>query len=463
MTEPIELKEYEEKFTSDPKLKELDLGGLRNYLKRQKINSALNVYSNSIKADSRVGVIKYKKTTIQILPKLISPNGNEEYNNKENDNKKDKEKETILKNLIYMLSFTKKLDIKTNEVAKLSKENNPFLEILIREYANSLFECLKRLTPQRYIREENNLNYLKGKIKFPENIRYNCSNSAKFYCEYDEYSENNILNQLFLFVSTCLYYVTNNGYNKKTLKFIINYYSDIELVRFDKFKANKIKLSRNQELFKKPFMLAKMFIENATVDLTKTKIENIILLWDMNVLFEEFVFELLKRNKSEFGDWNFTAQKGKLLFFDSTAKSQNTSSQESSLRDSERGVAIQHRMTDVDIYAENTKTNEKIIIDTKYKKIETLKDISSPDVYQVSTYCLLHGATRGILLYPKWKEDKNSDYRLNTDKEFKKNINIKFKTVNLLHKDLKEELKKEDNEIIKDLKKLFEKEMKKEQ
>ena len=459
MTKPIEIKEYEKINKSDEALNGLDLVGLQKYLTRQKLDSALTVYADSIKADSWVGVIKYKKTTIQILPKLISPNGNEEYNNKENDNKKDKEKETILKNLIYMLSFTKRLDIKTNEVAKLSKEKNPFLEILIREYANSLFECLKRLTPQRYIREVNNLNYLKGKIKFSENIRYNCSNSAKFYCEYDEYSENNILNQLFLFVSTCLYYVTNNGYNKKTLKFIMNYYSDIELVRFDKFKANKIKLSRNQELFKKPFMLAKMFIENATVDLTKTKIENIILLWDMNMLFEEFVFELLKRNKSEFGDWNFTAQKGKLLFFDSTAKSQNTSSQESSLRDSERGVAIQHRMTDVDIYAENTKTNEKIIIDTKYKKIETLKDISSLDVYQVTTYCLLHGATNGILLYPKWKDDKNVGYKLNTYKEFKTNINIKFKTVNLLHESLKEELKV----IIEDFKKLFKKEENQEQ
>ena len=222
MTKPIEIKEYKEKKKSE--LQDLDLTGLRNYLKRQKLENVLDVYADSIKANSWVGVIKYKKTTIQILPKLISPNGNEEDNNKENDNKnkKDKEKETILKNLIYMLSFTKRLDIKTNEVAKLSKENNPFLEILIREFANSLFECLKRLTPQRYIREENNLNYLKGKIKFSENIRYNCSNSAKFYCEYDEYSENNILNQLFLFVSTCLYYLTNNGYNKKTLKLIMN-------------------------------------------------------------------------------------------------------------------------------------------------------------------------------------------------------------------------------------------------
>ena len=141
MTEPIELKEYEEKKESE--LQGLDLVGFRNYLNRQKLSSVIDVYSDSIKSSQWVGVIKYKKTIIQILPKLICDN---------DDNK------TILKNLIYMLSFTKRLDIKTNEVAKLSKEKNPFMEILIREFADSLFECLKRLTPQKYIREENNLN-----------------------------------------------------------------------------------------------------------------------------------------------------------------------------------------------------------------------------------------------------------------------------------------------------------------
>ena len=69
-----------------------------------------------------------------------------------------------------ILSYTKNLDIKSTNSAKLSKTENPFLEVLIREYAQSLFECLKRLTPKNYIREEDNLNYLKGKLKFTYKI-----------------------------------------------------------------------------------------------------------------------------------------------------------------------------------------------------------------------------------------------------------------------------------------------------
>ena len=404
--EPIVIKEYEEK-----DIKDCDLDKLQSYIKCQNLSSALNVTRNGIKANSWVGVIKYKKTHFQILPKLICD---------DNENK-----ECILKNLIYMLSYTKNLDIKTNDDAKLSAERNPFIEILIREYAKSLFDCLKRITPKQYTRQEDNLNFLKGKIKFNKNIKYNSSNNAKFYCEYDEFSEDNILNQLFLFVSTCLYNISDNSQNKKLLNFIINYYSDIKLVRFDKFKARKIKLSQNQELFKKPFNLAKMFVEKTSVDLSKNKFENITLVWDMNVLFEEFVFEIMKKSCP---DWKLTAQKGRKLL---------------------KGNENKKRNTFIDIFAQ--KEYKNLIIDTKYKKFIDEDSFSNADVFQVSTYCLLHNTNNAILLYPQWENNKKPDtrdYYLNNGND---NYKISFKTINLKYDNLKnniDNIKQEIQEIL---------------
>lgn len=406
MTEPIIVKEY-----SKVEINDSYLDKLQAYLKCQKLESAFKVSRHGIKTKSWVGVIKYKNLHLEILPKLISEDAN-------NDKKiSEEERSIILKNLIFMLSYTKNLDIKTNDNAKLSTEKNPFIEILIREFATSLFEALKRLTPKRYVREEENLNYLKGKIKFSENIRYNCTNQAKFYCEYDEFSENNLLNQLFLFVSTCLYNISNNSNNKKTLKFIINYYSDISFVRFDKFKVRKIKLTRNQELFKKAFNLAKMFVEQTSVDLSKNKFENITLVWDMNKLFEEFIFELIKRKIPE---CEAIAQKPKRLL-----KREN----------------VTRRDTRIDILIQNP----QVIIDTKYKKFTDFDDISSADIYQVTTYCLLHNYKRAILLYPQYdkKEPDICDYQLNCAEN---NYHIDFCTVNLKNNDLKN--KEVQNSII---------------
>ncbi len=413
MAEPIIVKEYAKVEINDSYLDKLQA-----YLKCQKLESALKVTRHGIKTKSWVGVIKYKNLHLEILPKLISEDAN-------NDKKiSEEERSIILKNLIFMLSYTKNLDIKTNDNAKLSTEKNPFIEILIREFATSLFEALKRLTPKRYVREEENLNYLKGKIKFSENIRYNCTNQAKFFCEYDEFSENNVLNQLFLFVSTCLYNISNNSYNKKTLKFIINYYSDISLVRFDKFKVRKIKLTRNQELFKKTFKLAKMFVEQTSVDLSKNKFENITLVWDMNKLFEEFIFELIKRKIPE---CKAIAQKPKRLL-----KKEN----------------VTRRDTRIDILIQKP----QVIIDTKYKKFTDFDDITSADIYQVTTYCLLHNYKRAILLYPQYdkKAPDICDYQLNCAEN---NYHIDFCTVNLKNNDLKD--KEVQNSIISKLKSII--------
>lgn len=423
MSKTIILKEYEEitknKNQANNKVKyneildnaNCDLDKLQSYLKCHNLDTILKVTRHGIMADSWVGVIKYKKHQFQILPKLICDNDNAG---------------NILRNLIFMLSYVKKLQIKTSDIAKLSTAQNPFLEVLIREYANSLFECLKRITPKKYVREEDNLNYLKGKIKFTENIRYNNVNQAKFYCEYDEYSENNILNQLFLFVSTCLYNIANDSFNKKILKFIINYYNDIKLVRFDKFKVEKIRLSRNQESFRKPFNLAKMFIENTSVDLSKNKFENITLIWDMNKLFEEFVFEIMKKNESELG-WKFTAQKRKSLLVSDDDKKRNTY---------------------VDIFAENN--NDKIILDTKYKIFKGIDDFLNADVFQVSTYCLLHNTNKAVLIYPRWNKEVPNvpSFKLNTDE---KNIKINFKTIDLCYTNLKQHLE----EIMDDIKEIL--------
>lgn len=416
MLQAKQIKEYSE--IKENELESCNLDKLQAYLKCRNLDSALKVTRHGIKTKSWVGVIKYKNLHLEILPKLISADAN-------NDGEiSEAERSIILKNLIYMLSYTKNLDIKTNDNAKLATEKNPFIEILIREFANSLFESLKRLTPKRYVREEENLNYLKGKIKFSENIRYNCTNQAKFYCEYDEFSENNLLNQLFLFVSTCLYNISNNSYNKKTLKFIINYYSDISFVRFDKFKVRKIKLTRNQELFKKAFNLAKMFVEQTSVDLSKNKFENITFVWDMNKLFEEFIFELIKRKIPE---CKAIAQKTKRLL---------RSTQETR-RDTKVDILVQH---------------PQVIIDTKYKKFTNFDDISSADIYQVTTYCLLHNYKRAILLYPQYDKTPPDicDYQLNCAEN---NYHIDFCTVNLKNNDLKD--KEVQNSIIAKIKSII--------
>ena len=144
----------------------------------------------------------------------------------------------------------------------------------------------------------------------------------------------------------------------------------------------------------------------------------------MNKLFEEFIFEIMKKSQNEWG-WEFVAQKGKRLLCGDTNKKRNTF---------------------VDIYCKRNSDSYSIILDTKYKKLQSSDDFSNADVFQVSSYCLLHGAKHAILLYPRYDEEKPiiPDYHLNTED---KNYKINFKTINLKYGNLKDELESIKNEI----------------
>lgn len=116
-----------------------------------------------------------------------------------------------------------------------------------------------------------------------------------------------------------------------------------------------------------------------------------------------------------------------------------------------QGDTNKKRNTFVDIMIE--KENEKIIIDTKYKKLESIDNVSNADIYQVTTYCLLHNAHHSILLYPQWSDEKiiNKEYFLNIDHACESNrYKIDFKTINLKYEYIgnKESLCKIKKEII---------------
>ncbi|MBR4891769.1 MAG: hypothetical protein IKZ34_01120 [Alphaproteobacteria bacterium] len=368
---------------SNPLLDSGFVDGLEHFLQKNKLDKVLSFGRKGIKASSYVGVIKYKNIQFEILPKLSSKN--------EDDNQ-------ILKNLFYMLSFTKKLNVKNNKSASLSACSNPFLEILIGAFAEGLFDALKRCAPKGYIVRSENVKYLKGRLNLPSHIKYNSFNQSRFFCDYDEFSENNVLNQLFLYVATCLYSVCRTQQNKKLLKLIINFYSDVDFVCFDNKDLSVIKLSRAQSGFEMPLKLAKMFVEKTSVDMSAHKFENIALIWDMNFLFEEFVAEFLKRYKQDLDIKYISCQHSRKLLIS---------------EENDRGYASTY--VDVFLVMNNGK---KLVLDTKYKNNQgQFGEFSNADVFQVTTYCRLHDCHNAILLYPAADKNKNDEhsYRLNVD------------------------------------------------
>ena len=107
-----------------------------------------------------------------------------------------KDKSIFIKNIYYMLSyaFTTLKQGGYEDVAAEEFENmhNLFAAILAKGISRQLKQGLYR----EYLNRKEDIAVVRGKINMPGTIRNQLSRKQQLTCEYDELSENNLLNQI---------------------------------------------------------------------------------------------------------------------------------------------------------------------------------------------------------------------------------------------------------------------------
>ncbi len=349
-----------------------DLGISRNqaqqfkiFLLQKGLSKALDFQLDYICTNSYVGTIKYKDFQLNILPKILG--------DKDSD---------CLKNLAFMLKYTNKLTIHNINFAQLERlSNNPFLEFLIAHYAKILLDTLNLHIPHHYESYEDNLPTIKGRILFSKHFKVNCANQAKTYCQFDEFTPNNLLNQTLKFVAHALAQLTKVKETRNKLLKILAIYDDVVLKSISYSQTKKILLNKNQIRFKDSLDLAKLFLQHSTISLHDHNFNNLAILFDMNLLFEEFVSVALEK-----------IFPGK--------------------------VQIQARHTIIKDIAGLPNTSYTIkpdillgintIIDTKYKILDLPeRKPAESDIYQMLAYSKFYERKNIILCYPVYKQHYN--------------------------------------------------------
>lgn len=394
-TKNITLKEYET--TKSWELNAQDI------LEVEKLNSLSKTEIFEIKAWNRirakqyVWIVKINNNNIQVLPKIFW----------------DKQ-ESIVKNLLYMLSYTKKLKIRESDIAKLWKVDDLF-EVFIYIFSKELIELLKKDFKKHYNIIEENSSFLKWKLLFNEHIKNNLFNKSKFFVQYEKMDENFLLNIFLNSVCQKLLHITKSKVNYKLLsrcRFILK---DIDTTIFKTPKnLETLNFNKQNHEYKNVFSLWKMLYFWNSPNFSNNLENNFSLLFDMNLLFEEFIVEFMKKNKETIDP--------KIISVSSQVWNKH--------------VFTNNKFTlkpDILMSYENS---DRLIIDTKYKKLENSKShnwVSSSDIYQMFVYWMryfweynIDKKKNIILLYPDYDgEDYNFTY------SSEENIHILIRTVNL--------------------------------
>ena len=254
---------------------------------------------------------------------------------------------------------------------------------------------------------------------------------SKNICKYDEFTENNLVNQILKFTTKKMLKVTKWIKNKKLCKEILNRMIDIEDIHVTNDTFYKIKHDKNLYYLEKILSMAQNFVNNLfTTFENKNKQDIFIFNFDMNFLFQEYIAKLLEENKSYILGENMEVltQKGKqYLVYD-------------------QGVGKLRLIPDV-IIEENK--NPKIIIDTKYKIISqgnSQSEITRNDLFQMYAYMGKYHVEKAILLYPEQTNSYKRKYQIDKDKKDE----IFVCTVNL-----KVDLLTEEDQVIEQLKQII--------
>ncbi|MCT7546708.1 McrC family protein [Aliarcobacter cryaerophilus] len=320
-----------------------------------------NGFGKVLQTQNYVGVIQTKDgTTIEILPKIKNATT-------------EKSKDILIK----MLRTLKNSPFKNLSVANLKSSKIPLFEIFISMFLEELTILVRNGIKSNYISKEENLKFLKGKLKISEQIKYNTIHKERFFVQYEEFISNRVENR---FIKTTLQFLYNKSKlnkNQQRIREFLFVFDEIEISYNIKTDFSKIKLNRQMKDYEQVLLWCKTFLFENSFSPYKGNDIAFALLFDMNLLFESFVYSYLKKS-SNFQDIKSQDRTHHLAY--------------------ENGIGRFRLKPDIVI------NGGKIIADTKWKILSEDKaynGVLQDDMYQLYAYGTKYDNCEKIyLIYP---------------------------------------------------------------
>jgi len=383
-----------------------DLWGSQNLILQADGTILLNHY---------VGFVARNQTRLQILPKIYENQliGSLEY-----------EKQEAIQLLVRLLQYSGYLSVKDIPNPQLiSQYKSDFMEIFISIFVSQFLKLFTRNMHRQYENFVDNMQFIKGKIVFQQSVRENSYRRHLHFVEYDEFTVNNLLNQILKTIMLRLLCQTKVSENKKMLKLALVFLEDVNTIRLSSGIFDRVRFNRLNESYRPIFNLAKLFYYNYQPGYSEGDEYTFTFLVPLNRLYEYFIYKLL--DKASF------TQEGKLC----KVKYQKPQGHLALCE----GKGVFTLKPDITIMQDN---QVKVILDTKYKNpiYDGKVTVSQTDIYQMLGYAIHYECKSIILLYPVFKGNENYGIQLATYMIPTKlgDIEIKIMQVDIMGEDIEQ-------------------------
>lgn len=320
------------------------------------------------------GVIQVGQLTIEILPKIAEP--------KEDGGDAQIDRQLLLR----MLAVARDLPLIDASQADIQLQKHHLLDIVVAYFCEETFRQFHKGVIRRYETDQETLPLIRGKWLIDADLQRNIGRKDRAHCEYDNFTDDNPYNQA---IKATLRLLANhtaaNPHLNQQVRALIAMLPDVTNCVVEASAVARLPRNRLVSRYETIFQLCEWFLAGQSPNIHAGENRTLGLLFDMNVLFEEFVAKILRSALPPGYQLRTQGPRAYLA------------------RDNHTGDKRFQMKPDICV----TRPDGEIeaIIDTKWKLVNATDaankyGVQQADMYQLRTYADAYECSRVALWYP---------------------------------------------------------------
>lgn len=324
---------------------------------------------NGVQFNEYVGVIQAGNTVIEILPKADNSNLNIE-----------SEQTKWRDILIEMLYAVGDFDVHTPSSSRLRLKHNSILDLYFELFINEVEHLVHKGLIKQYRKNEANVFALKGSINFSKHLSQNLVHKERFYTSHSVYDVKHQLHEILYKTILLIKQINTNIDLHSRIGALLLNFPEMNNINVTEATFSNIVYSRKNHHYKNAIDIAKLLLLKYHPDIKQGQNHVLALMFDMNLLWEKFIYKSLHSQIKRPNTIN--------------AQSRKSFWQPMSGRRS-------HIIPDIVI---NIDENNCIVLDTKWKNLGRANP-SPDDLRQMYVYHSYYNARKVALIYPSHSDN----------------------------------------------------------